>query len=383
MKKLLSIVLMNILCMASEAQVTYFDSNNFFLNYFTDTGYSSYDWRFEPLKTDLQRGGFKGNVVKVVTNMNLTERMNRSLGTTFTDTTYYNAQGNISKIVAPKKDPGGRFDLQPDVWEYEYDANGVMNGYTLWQETTYYVPEERRSSTHMEKHVHIMEKDAYGRIVKEYYPAYVQEMDGSWKQFGFPDEPIWIFVYDDNGELVSGKDWVSDLLLTYENGQLVKMYEENFKPVTYIYDAEGRLILFNFYRVDGWDDEYYYYEYSTELSYNENGDIDVAVSTQWDCDSQWQRRKAIIINEYTFSYTYDTYGNWTDVVVYEKDTYDPLEIAGTITRKITYDGEDKTGINDMRSNEMKSDKWYNLNGQRVDAPRKGVFICNGRKFVVR
>ena len=50
MKKLLSIVLMNILCMASEAQVTYFDSNNFFLNYFTDTGYSSYDWRFEPLK---------------------------------------------------------------------------------------------------------------------------------------------------------------------------------------------------------------------------------------------------------------------------------------------------------------------------------------------
>ena len=109
MKKLLSIVLMNILCMASEAQVTYFDSNNFFLNYFTDTGYSSYDWRFEPLKTDLQRGGFKGNVVKVVTNMNLTERMNRSLGTTFTDTTYYNAQGNISKIVAPKKDPGGRF----------------------------------------------------------------------------------------------------------------------------------------------------------------------------------------------------------------------------------------------------------------------------------
>ena len=44
-----------------------------------------------------------------------------------------------------------------------------------------------------------MEKDTYSRIVKEYYPAYVQEMDGSWRQFGFPDEPIWIFVYDDNG----------------------------------------------------------------------------------------------------------------------------------------------------------------------------------------
>lgn len=274
-----------LLCNSGES------SNNFFLNYFTNTGYSSYDWHFEPLKTDLQRGGFKGNVVKVVTVMNLTEWMGYSSGNSFTDTTYYNAQGNISKIVALKKDPEEGRDMLPDVWEYEYDANGVMNGYTLWQETLGYDPEERRSCTYMEKHVHIMEKDAYGRIVKEYYPAYVQEKDGSWRQFGSPDEPIWIFVYDDNGELVAGKGSL-DLLLTYENGQLVKMYEENFKPVTYTYDAEGRLILFNYYMADGWDDEYYYYEYYTELSYNENGDIDVAVVTIWDCDPQWQRRKA-------------------------------------------------------------------------------------------
>lgn len=31
----------------------------------------------------------------------------------------------------------------------------------------------------------------------------------------------------------------------------------------------------------------------------------------------------------------------------------------------------------------RGDKWYNLSGQRVDALKKGIYIRNGRKIVIR
>ena len=374
MKKLFSIALMNLLCMAGMAQVTYFGTNNFFMNYFTDTGFSSYDWRFEPLKTDLQRGGLKGKVAKVITNMNLTEKMNRSSGNIFTDTTYYNAQGNISKIVAIKRDIAGwGLVFNPDVWQYEYDSSGILSGYVYWTEKAAYDITERKDYVYLQKNVHTMEKDALGRITKEYCTTYSQEKDGNWRE-SVRDEPEWTFVYDENGELSSGKG-AFDLLLTYKNGQLVKMYEENFKPVTYTYDSEGRLVVFNHF----WD----YTEYYTELSYNEYGDIDGAVCTRWDCDAKWRRRQAVITEVYTFAYTYDSRGNWTEVVVNEEDTYDPQQVACTITREITYDDDDSTGIQQMKCDKVSSDNWYNLSGQRVDSPKKGIYIHNGRKVVIR
>jgi len=44
--------------------------------------------------------------------------------------------------------------------------------------------------------------------------------------------------------------------------------------------------------------------------------------------------------------------------------------------------EDITGINSI-TNQKKTttDKYYNLNGQQVMHPEKGVFITNGRKIV--
>lgn len=380
MKKLFTIALINLLCMAGMAQVTYCGSNNFFMNYFTDTGFSSYDWRFEPLKTDLQRGGLKGQVVKVVTN--LTERMNSSSVNIFTDTTYYNAQGNISKIVAIKRDIGDwGIVFNPDVWQYEYDSSGILSGYVYWTETVAYDFTERKDYVYLQKNVHTMEKDALGRITKEYCTTYSQEKDGNWRE-SVRDELEWTFVYDENGELSSGKG-AFDLLLTYKNGQLVKMYEENFKPVTYTYDSEGHLVEFNYFWVDGWDDEDFYTEYYTELSYNEYGDIDGAVCTRWDCDAQWQRRQVVNTKVYTFAYTYDSHGNWTEVVVNEEDTYDPQQVACTITREITYDDDDGTGIQQMKSDKVSSDNWYNLSGLRVDSPKEGIYIHNGRKVVSR
>lgn len=103
-KNVLNLVATALLSMVSlngMAQVTYFDTNNFLLNYFTNTGSSSYCWYFEPLKTDVERGQLKGQVTKIVSN--ITDHTGRGFGTHFTDTTYYNAQGNIIKVVALKK----------------------------------------------------------------------------------------------------------------------------------------------------------------------------------------------------------------------------------------------------------------------------------------
>ena len=56
-KRLFNIMAIALLCMGhsliSKAQVTYFDTNNFLLNYFTNTGSSAYDWRFEPQKAPM------------------------------------------------------------------------------------------------------------------------------------------------------------------------------------------------------------------------------------------------------------------------------------------------------------------------------------------
>ena len=98
MKKIKLLALMAMMSIGCQAQVTYFETNNFLLNYFTNSGFLAYDWRFEPQKTDVERGNLKGAPTKIVTN--ITDNTGRGFGVHFTDTTYYNAQGNIAKVVA-------------------------------------------------------------------------------------------------------------------------------------------------------------------------------------------------------------------------------------------------------------------------------------------
>jgi hypothetical protein len=57
--------------------------------------------------------------------------------------------------------------------------------------------------------------------------------------------------------------------------------------------------------------------------------------------------------------------------------------AEVICVKLFGDGE-TTGINKVAGEDVDSEKWYNLNGQRIDAPvRKGLYIRNGKKVIVR
>jgi hypothetical protein len=47
------------------------------------------------------------------------------------------------------------------------------------------------------------------------------------------------------------------------------------------------------------------------------------------------------------------------------------------------DGEGTTGINGIKSEGMKDDAYYTLQGQRVVNPGKGLYIKNGKKVVIK
>lgn len=328
-KRILNIMAIALLCMGysqkSMAQVTYFDTNNFLLNFFTSTGFSAYDWRFEPLKTDYERGQLKGNPVKIVTN--ITDNSGRGFGTHFTDTTYYNAQGNIMKVVALKKDEFNPKNIfQPDVYTYEYTEKGVLKQYVNYSQV------EMRDGKELRANVHIFPQDNRGNIVKEQYQA-LSHNGKEWEKFS--DTEPWAFAYDANGVLIGGLFKTLNMKLTYQNGQLVKMQEGNSKPVTYTYDPQGRLISFKYFMIDGMDIEEYN-ETDVTLTYNEKGDIVKAVKNSWECTSKWVRRKIDWKENYTISYTYDPQGNWTKAVVISKVGKDPSRKAFEIIREITY-----------------------------------------------
>jgi len=48
-------------------------------------------------------------------------------------------------------------------------------------------------------------------------------------------------------------------------------------------------------------------------------------------------------------------------------------------------GDGTTGIHSIENGklEMENDVYYNLQGQRVDKPTKGLYIKNGRKVVIK
>ena len=47
------------------------------------------------------------------------------------------------------------------------------------------------------------------------------------------------------------------------------------------------------------------------------------------------------------------------------------------------DGQETTGINTVNGEGFKVNGYYNLNGQRVDNPQKGLYIVNGKKVLVK
>ena len=327
MKKLsLLFVLLTMFGTAASAQVTYMETNHFLLNFFTSTGYASYDWRFEPLKTDLERGQLKGDVKRVITT--IVDKTGRGFGEHFSDTTLYNKKGNIVKVTAPKVDEfNPRNKFVPDSWTYQYDDSGKLTSYTWMTQV------ESMNGKYMQKHIHDMKYDARGNLSQEIYAAFSLEPDKTWKEFAHQDEPEWTFKYDANGALTGGQ--YRNFSLTYQNGQLVKMKADDMdKPVTCTYDANGRMTSFKHYSVDGMDDEEWYYETTNTFTYNPEGYISKVTHEQWEMTPKWQRKKRSELTTYTITYTYGTQGNWTKAVIKSKAGKAPAQTVITITRVI-------------------------------------------------
>lgn len=60
----------------------------------------------------------------------------------------------------------------------------------------------------------------------------------------------------------------------------------------------------------------------------------------------------------------------------------PVESASKQMLGIAFDNE-ATGISSVEKNVMHNDVYYNLNGQRVEKPTKGMYIINNKKVVVK
>lgn len=60
-------------------------------------------------------------------------------------------------------------------------------------------------------------------------------------------------------------------------------------------------------------------------------------------------------------------------------------VGGARTIRLAFKGDNITDIQDVRATEKKSEDnaFYNLSGQRIAKPTKGIYIQNGKKYVVK
>ena len=54
-----------------------------------------------------------------------------------------------------------------------------------------------------------------------------------------------------------------------------------------------------------------------------------------------------------------------------------------VFKSIDNAGDGTTGVREVKSGEVKSEKWFNLQGQHVENPGKGLYIKNGKVVIIR
>lgn len=317
-------------------------TNNFLLKTFTSTGFSSYDWRYEPQKTDLQRGWFKGNVVKVFTDIQ--DKTGTGMGDDhYADTTYYNSKGNFLRIVDKNLNTLNKLNLKPSVYTFEYDSKGQLHRYTVLSEAESHDWDANVDYASKGRTIYNIKTDRNGRMSELTSQYYSTDLKGKWEKSDAKDKD-WTFIYDANGNLASGYNHMfENMKVTYHNGQLVKMQEDDFKPQTITYNANGRPIQHRYFFIDGMD-EAVYDDFVTTFTYNGHGDIATVKRTVWTCNSKWKRLKIGYTLSYTFSYTYDKEGNWTKCIGYENHGKKKRTVAYVMKRQITYGPPDPEKI---------------------------------------
>ena len=61
----------------------------------------------------------------------------------------------------------------------------------------------------------------------------------------------------------------------------------------------------------------------------------------------------------------------------------PKSSAGAHTLNISFDNSETTGIETIDNGQLTMDNVYNLAGQRVAQPTKGLYIVNGKKVIIK
>ena len=101
----------------------------------------------------------------------------------------------------------------------------------------------------------------------------------------------------------------------------------------------------------------------------------------WDNDDQ-VRAYVIFKNGKYVANTAENYYCPEETGTYTIRTANDMGGLGTESAEVNVTATGIQHVN-VSDNLYHANDWYNLNGQRIATPKRGVFICNGKKIVVR
>lgn len=139
----------------------------------------------------------------------------------------------------------------------------------------------------------------------------------------------------------------------------------------------------------GWSEgEYFdgdeFYEYGSILYYLSNGEKGIGFYRIRGTKYIPYGKCVLFVNEYDLraysrgesKQTNDTLDSFSNMKV---GNVKKINVLGSLN------GNGTTGVHETKAidSTIKDDVFYNLNGQKVDSPRKGIYILNGKKIVIR
>jgi len=111
-------------------------------------------------------------------------------------------------------------------------------------------------------------------------------------------------------------------------------------------------------------------------------------------DGNWKHLSGVIVDGTAIGADYNPQGTvgteYSITVTFSQDVYNKLSQSGMIIQgnnvtitKAVLEGTPVTGITPLRIERPADNLIYNLSGQRVSSPSKGVYIQNGKKFILK
>ena len=111
-------------------------------------------------------------------------------------------------------------------------------------------------------------------------------------------------------------------------------------------------------------------------------------------DGNWKHLSGVIVDGTAIGADYNPQGTvgteYSITVTFSQDVYNKLSQSGMIIQgnnvtitKAVLEGTPVTGITPLRIERPADNLIYNLSGQRVSSPSKGIYIQNGKKIIIK